>query len=480
MSHLDAVAVRAQRVVDAPQAWWRPTPKLMDARTDARHATDLLKGSPTAPQWAIDGFSELAAVLADVEGSRAQRIAGAKRALEQVDHLRGQLVERTRSVPMQRTLTQEQASQLGTAFTDSRARTEAGALQLGLLREMTDSADAGQVVRDRLTSYLQRDPDDLSIGEWRHIHDLYSMPHTAEHLPPLPDPGPGYRPQLEIIDELAQEKLRPQGATRRTFVLAQEQLAGGPPSPEVAAEQVRAMVMDTSPRAMTGLDWARLQRLLEFAPAEVQPPRGSHDDAIPIRKIMRGLVESDMVASTGTSRQVDRWRAKLDPTYPERRARQIADGVLEGRLEPGLGPDDVLPTEAFWQHLDVDDETRASLQLRAQLLAWGNEVPATRVHTGQVLDGIAPLLDEIDATDETVVELLEQSRKLIADNRARLKGDALPSGEIRGYGKHPDYAQVGRLTQNSKLLARIAWPDLPGLPTQPRQQAAQVGEALAW
>ena len=487
LGHLDAVMLRAQAVVDAPVSRLRKPPKLFDAWSQAERAAALLQAEPAAPRWAIDGVEQLRAAIQSPASTVAEQRARAERILDLGDHLRGQLVVRMRSHPIRLDLDADQLARLGTAQPAERTVAEAGALQLQLLRDMADAADPAQVVRDHFETFVVRDPDDLSTGEWQHLHDLLTMPHTAQHLPTLPSPGTKYRPMTEVLGDLAAGRFRPQGGTRRMFVLLQEQLAGGPPDPAQAAIQLRELVMGSTARAKTGIEWARMQRLMELAPRQVRPPRGSYRGARPMRQLIRELTESDIAAGTGTTRQLDRWRNRLDPTYLARRERQLADGVRSGVLESGLGPDDVLPDAPFWQHLDVDPGVLESLQDRAQLLAWANEVPSTRVHTASVLDGIDARLGELAPTDDAMDALLQDARDLIEINRRRLDGRSMSDGAIRGYGRHPDYAEVGRLTQNVKLLARMAWPDLPGAPSPAAsstsvasEQARQAAEVLSW
>jgi hypothetical protein len=88
-------------------------------------------------------------------------------------------------------------------------------------------------------------------------------------------------------------------------------------------------------------------------------------------------------------------------------------------------------------------------------------------------DRMRPSIAALDVPSE-LRAMRDETVELIDRNAARMRGET-PAGAIQGWGRHPDYAEVGRIRTNVELLRSITDAAQHG-----PDDAARAADTLTW
>ena len=318
--------------------------------------------------------------------------------------------------------------------------------------------DVADVVLERTRAFALRDPDDLSKGEWRQLHTLLTDERSAPHLPEL---IAGERAELSLA-EIARRKgwgaMSVGAPTRRAFARLALQLDGMADDPVRLRAHLTELV-NRNPEALTGSDWARFDAIIRRS-ADIDlgvtfpTTTEVHPDVRPLHDVLEDLTSGKFRPSRGTSLHVRALRQVLDPDALRLEAADILAELRRGRVPASVFVDDLADDSIVWT--GVSAEERTMLQARSRLLGWAREVPATRYHAAAFIQAIERELKHVPQSSETI-DLVTDAKRLIDHTRKQLQGRR-PEGTVRGYARHPDYANLGRLGANAQLIARLTWP----------------------
>ncbi len=169
-----------------------------------------------------------------------------------------------------------------------------------------------------------------------------------------------------------------------------------------------------------------------------------------------------------------------------------AVAVQQEALDALLSGSDV--SSAISRMLLADREMYQSLSPQVRMSLLAGAIPTRVSDTGPWLNDVSAALSDVPA-GSLPDALLADIDTLISHNAMRLRGRT-PDGAVRGYGNHPDYAELGRIGSvlgiGSRLLraadaaatdaaaATATTPANAPAAAAAADAASAVGEALAW
>jgi hypothetical protein len=166
------------------------------------------------------------------------------------------------------------------------------------------------------------------------------------------------------------------------------------------------------------------------------------------------------------------WMPRLDRTW-EARTREATRAIARGdaaTLEPNM------PT-AIAQQGDGDIwrlTGREQVRLAVALLNNGELTTSPMVETPLML--LSNGLDEVDELAPQLAQLRDDTKGLADHNLDVIAGRVASNG----YGNHPDYAHVGRVTTNASFIEQALSIPHTAAPARVDPDAAQAVEKLVW
>lgn len=162
-----------------------------------------------------------------------------------------------------------------------------------------------------------------------------------------------------------------------------------------------------------------------------------------------------------------------------------ARAMQDGALDQLRGGHTLSAVQAELLHSDRELFRALAPELRLALL--GTSIPSRHAGSERWLDDVTNAFNAIDQA-RVPTALRDQTTQLVELNHLRVRGQALPDGAVRGYGRHPDYAELGRIGANAQLAAQMARPRPLPMPAAVTLPAAQIststntitGETLTW
>ncbi len=157
------------------------------------------------------------------------------------------------------------------------------------------------------------------------------------------------------------------------------------------------------------------------------------------------------------------------------------------------GAHDALADDLARKLTSTTDEAAIDAMVRALSASWSEQVTASvvdRVATSAedariLLHAVRSDLAGIESQHPAARQLIASTNELIERNETRLAAN-VAEGSGLGYKDHPDYAELGRIQANLRLLRSIDAVDrvAPAVPVAPAPAAAAessgAGERLVW
>ncbi|MCW2920346.1 MAG: hypothetical protein JWL76_220 [Thermoleophilia bacterium] len=332
----------------------------------------------------------------------------------------------------------------------------------------------GSTVDDRvgmLRELLAREPETFDARDWASLHALLTddaVTRTGR--------GPRSIDGLIRFDEIAAKTIeRPLGDAGMRSVgryFTAWRLAGAPAEERVARAST---IFQRDPARVTPEDWADLGTLLDSDPDGVilRGPRtlDGHLD-------FRYFVTQNAIRPTSSpggyyqlNRYMSEWRTLLDPAYPQKVAVAL-DEVASGSPSPNARA--LVAAEGHRLAELVEGRPADEQAAIASAMLAMDDVTSSRGVEGTLKLLRSGLVADAPAADPAVGALRRQTLELVDRNLSRLAGHT-PEGEVVGYGRHPDYAEVGRVRANVTLLDQLAQVDRARA-----GGAAAASEQLAW
>ncbi len=336
------------------------------------------------------------------------------------DHLRPAFLDTP--VPLRR----EPVSTLGalrkTPREDKYVAAKYDALRMGLHGERM--AAGGTITREsateELVSILSRTNDTITIDQLRRVSQLSRLPESLR--PPIPPPLPQHHrfQDMGLLGYLPGDSTRMAAVVNdaRAYVFAHADPDGTAQS--LARELAAGRSIE--PRSLTAL--------------EAADPDALRRHSIP------DLAAQYLRSQTDAGEVVDLRLLDVLADHGDALARHgVDDTLLERQAVIALG-------QAGMKTRNVAGQLEAHLQ-----------TVRDRLQT-------APVADELAAARDEALTLADR-------NLARIRGERFDT-----YGRHPDYAEVGRIVATAKLLDQLA--PRPAAVDDAARGAAVAGEQLGW
>jgi hypothetical protein len=216
--------------------------------------------------------------------------------------------------------------------------------------------------------------------------------------------------------------------------------------------------------------WRRVRALFEVVGSDVDGVALEAKDAHELTQLASQGAVPGSAARTIEDPVIDRWRHALDPSIISERRRSVRAAMDGGALPAGL-------TVAELRDLDPRWAQRTPFEQIVVRAATGELSGTTQASAKQLVTELAALEHAPANMPDELAELWRQTRRLVDANLQRIRGTT-PKGEVRGYGSHPDYAQVGRIRANIELIRRMTPPAFPVSASDDAAGAAHAGDDL--
>ncbi|MCW2922376.1 MAG: hypothetical protein JWL76_2250 [Thermoleophilia bacterium] len=326
---------------------------------------------------------------------------------------------------------------------------------------------------------------DVSKEDWGRLVALIDSGGVGEHLG-ISVELDGAKSLREIAAAVAKGEYEPGAATQRYFdAFALQRL-----TPEARMAEASALFSRNSADLSTE-DWGRLAALLDDEATRVRTQVPMElENAKPLRTIARSLANAEYKPGEATQRYFVEWQRRNDPAYQARLEAALAD-ITSG----GASPESRTLVAEQWDRLAelVAGRPAAEQAAIAEVMMGLDSVAGSRSvkSTLELLLANMPPAEDVPAA---LVATRNETVALIERNLARLDGST-PTGAVRGYSNHPDYAEIGRIRANTSFLqeAMRLEPAAEGLRPQPGVAAdaatgvaadevatASAGETLTW
>jgi hypothetical protein len=302
-----------------------------------------------------------------------------------------------------------------------------------------------------LRELVAREPETYSTSDWATLAQLLGDGEVAGRIG-----GPMHVPGLIRFDEIAAKNVeRPFGAAglenmRRYF--STWRLASAP----VEERTARAKELVTrDPHQLTPAEWGDLGVLLDSdsAGAILAGPR-ELDGLRPVRELVASNASHSFVAGPAgwqVNRYFSTWRRAMDPTY-EAKVAAAVEQVASGSASPEARQ--LVAGEGHRLAELVAGRPPEQQSAIALAMLEMPDVSASRGVEG-TLELLRDGLGRVPEGDPAIEDIRARTLELVDRNLARLRGET-PPGAVVGYGRHPDYAEVGPIRDNVTRLDQLA------------------------
>lgn len=289
---------------------------------------------------------------------------------------------------------------------------------------------------------LSRDPDELSSAEWRQLAALVDSDPDAT-LIPLQRKVEGSEPLSKQARAIAAGEYRPSRHARVYF----DQYAVSRMAPAERRAEAEQLLF-RHPDSLTNTEWRRLAALVDADPDStlINVPR-KMDGALPLTQQAREIAAGEYRPSEYMQKYFTEYVRRNDPAYAAKLETAI-DQVAHGTATPESR--ELVARE--WDRLEqlvagrpaAEQAAIAEVMMGLDSIAGSRSVKST---LELLLANMPPVADMPAALVKTRNETVE----LIERNLSRLNGTT-PTGAVRGYSNHPDYAEIGRIRANTSFL----------------------------
>jgi hypothetical protein len=313
---------------------------------------------------------------------------------------------------------------------------------------------------------LVKRPDELTGTEWRRLHQL-----VVDDLAGNTITLPRYRSHLKYMREITDYRARLAEGTatppRHRYMAidynVQEHFDGWAAAqlPRADRDRIARAIAHTPAEELTRRDWATLSGLM----TDDMPGLPRQLDGLrPFADIAWDRWQNTRTAD-GAERYLAKWRMRMDPAHASRLETAL-DAVVDGSAS---AEQRALAAEE-WDLLAQQITTRPLVQRAAiaslMLQSAGGMTPSS------VRDGLVHMRSALEQLPHSAeaAPIRADALELIDRNLSRIAGHT-PDGAVRGYGTHPDYAELGRVRAHLSLLQAIA--------ADEARKAARTGDAAA-
>jgi hypothetical protein len=303
-----------------------------------------------------------------------------------------------------------------------------------------------------LRGILATAPEQVTPQQWRQLQLL------MEHKPSLPafmELLPGQDARSVVANSMGRLGVAPARRFHASWNVARMD--------EAARLEAARRILVRAPERLSEGEWAHLEALLR---TDLPGPRHIH-----------GINGFDTIAREQTHQVLARpsepwdaapyfsaWNEALDPNHMARVAGAV-DALATGRATPDQ-LELLLIDRARLESLLEGRPPEQQLAIATAVLRGSADRPGASMEgtLRAISDGLAA-----PAVHEELEPLRLQTLELVERNLARLQGHT-PEGAVRGYGRHPDYAEIGRVRANLDLIDSVTR----------RHAQEDAGELLRW
>ncbi len=319
---------------------------------------------------------------------------------------------------------------------------------------------------ERLTQLLSRRADELDPEQWNEVHVLAGDRDIAARA----GIGNNFPGSYWALSQWAPQHAAGHPVGLQTSVFFERASLVGMSIEQRAAEARE--LLGKHPTELTSGDWLRLAALTDDVELRVHVGLRAEANvntfsgrAFPHRALDHAM--GDGAVEERMRREFVEYQQTSSSTYAERLDAAI-DAVARDEATPlqrEVVADAWERIGAVMEGRPVEERTRlASVMLGIRRPATSptqarSELALVRAH----LDDLEQLLESARDLPKAR-QIVDDARELVARNQARLAGRT-PEGAVVGYGRHPDYAELGRIRASISALRVLAEQQPPGAAT---------------